>query len=76
MQALTVCTKGYMVSFLPTTQMRVNAGTDKVIFFHHSTGKNVCLDLFSFGIGDSETNGQIFMFVAHSDAPFVLTVVA
>ena len=60
MQALTVCTKGYMVSFL----------------LHHSAGKNACLDLFSFSISDSETNGWIFMFVAHSGAPFVLTVAA
>ena len=53
-----------------------NSETDKVIFFHHSTGKNACLDLFAFGIGDSETNGWIFMFIAHSGAPFAAGVAA
>ncbi len=50
-----------------------NSETDKVIFFHHSTGKNACLDLFLFGISDSETDGWIFMFVAHSDAPRIIS---
>ncbi len=54
----------------------VNEKTDKVIFFHHSTGKNGCLHLFMFGIRDSETDSWIFMFITHGNAPFVLAVAA
>ena len=67
--AFTVCTKGYIVFFLPTTQ--VDAGTDKVIFLHHSAGKNPGFDLFSFSVSYSEADGWIFMLIAHGNAPFV-----
>ena len=58
--AFTVCTKGYIVSFLPTTQIRLYA----------------CFDLFSFSVSNSETDGWIFMLIAHGKAPFVLAVAA
>lgn len=45
--------------------------TDKVIFFHHSAGKNPGFNLFAFSIRNSETDGWIFVLIAHSFAPFV-----
>ena len=54
-----------------------DAGTDKIIFLHHSAGKNTGFDLFSFSVSNSEADGWIFMFVTHDgNAPFVLAVVA
>ncbi len=56
--------------------MVIDAGTDKVIFLHHSAGKNTGFDLFAFSIGYSEADGWIFMFVAHGNASFILGVAA
>ena len=56
--------------------MVVNAGTDKIIFLHHSAGKNPGFDLFSFSVSNPETDGWIFMLIAHGIAPFVWAVVA
>lgn len=48
-RALTVCTSGYIVSFLPmNADAVIDAGTDKVIFFHHATGKDAGFNLFAF----------------------------
>lgn len=54
----------------------VDAGTNKVIFLHHSAGKNTCFDLFPLSVSNSETDGCIFMLIAHGNAPFVLAVAA
>ena len=54
----------------------VDAGTDEVILFLHSAGKNACFNLFAFSIRNSETDGWIFMLIAHSFAPFVVGVAA
>ena len=56
--------------------MVVDAGTDKVIFLHHSAGKNPGFDLFSFSVSNSEADGWIFMLIAHGNAPFDLVVAA
>ena len=55
-------------------QVIADTGTDKVIFLHHSAGKNTCFDLFSLSVSNSEADGWIFMFIAHGNAPFVLAV--
>ena len=52
----------------------VDAGTNKVIFLHHSTGKNTGFNLFSLSVSNSEADGWIFMLIAHGNAPFVLFV--
>ena len=54
----------------------VDAGTDKVLLFLHSAGKNACFNLFAFSIRNSETDGWIFMLIAHSKAPFIVGVAA
>lgn len=54
----------------------VNAGTDEVIFLHHSAGNNTDFDLFAFSFGNSEADGFIFMFATHGKAPFILGVAA
>ena len=51
----------------------VNTGTDDV---HHSAGKNTSFNLLAFSFGNSETDGFVFMFAAHGNAPFILGVVA
>lgn len=58
------------------TDVVVDAGTNKVIFLHHSTGKNPGFNLFSFSVSNSEIDGWIFMLIAHGNAPFVLVVAA
>ena len=65
-------------SFLLTNNadVVVDAGTDKVIFLHHSAGKNPGFDLFSFSVSNSEADGWIFMLIAHGNAPFDLVVAA
>lgn len=50
----------------------IDAGTDKIIFLHHSAGKNLGFNLFSFSVSNSESDGWIFMLIAHGNAPFVL----
>ena len=62
--------------FTNNTDAVIDAGTDKVIFLHHSAGKNTGFDLFSFSISNSEADGWIFMLIAHGNAPFVLAVAA
>ena len=52
----------------------LDAGTDEVIFLHHSAGKNTGFNLFSFSVSNSEADGWIFMLIAHGNAPFVLAV--
>ena len=64
----------YSFLFADNADMIIDAGTHEVIFLHHSAGKNACLNLFAFSVSDSETDGWIFMFVAHGNAPFVLNV--
>jgi hypothetical protein len=54
----------------------VDAGTDEVIFLHHSTGKNTGFDLFTFSVSNSEADGWTFMLITHGNAPFVLAVEA
>lgn len=54
----------------------VNAGTDEVIFLHHSAGKNTGFNLFSLSVCNSEADGWIFMFATHGNAPFILGVAA
>lgn len=66
----------YGFFFADNADMIIDAGTHEVILLYHSASKNACLDLFAFSIGDSETNGWIFMFVAHDNAPFILGVAA
>lgn len=71
--AFTVCTKGIYSFFLANNaDVVVDAGTDEVIFLHHSTGKNTCFDLFPFSIRNSKTDSWVFMLVTHGNAPFVL----
>ena len=52
--------------------MVLDAGTDKVIFFHHSASKNSGFDLFTFSVRNSKADSWIFMLIAHGNAPFVL----
>ena len=54
----------------------VDAGTDEVIFLHHSAGKNTGFDLFTFSVSNFEADGWIFMLITHGNAPFVLAVEA
>lgn len=54
----------------------VNTGTDDVIYLHHSAGKNTSFNLLAFSFGNSETDGFVFVFAAHGNAPFILGVVA
>ena len=73
--AFTVCTKGIYSFFLANNaDVVVDAGTDEVIFLHHSAGKNTGFYLFSFSVSDSEADGWIFMLIVHGKAPFVLAV--
>ena len=37
-------------------------------------GKNACFNLFAFSIRNSETDGWIFMLIAHGYAPFIVGV--
>ena len=64
--------------FLSCQQRRCGCrcGTNKVIFLHHSAGKNPGFNLFSFSVSNSEADGWIFVFIAHGNAPFVLAVAA
>ena len=50
----------------------IDAGTDKVIFFHHATGKDAGFDLFAFSIADSKTYSWMFMLIAYRKAPFIV----
>ena len=52
----------------------IDAGTDKVIFLHHATGKNAGFDLFAFSIADSKTYSWMFVLIAHGKAPFIVGV--
>ena len=70
------CHRTYGFFLTNNTDAVIDAGTDKVIFLHHSTGKNTGFDLFSFSVSNSEADSWIFMLIAHSNAPFVLAVVA
>lgn len=54
----------------------VDTGTDKVIFLHHSAGKNPGFDLFSLSVSNSKADGWVFMLIAHGNAPFILAVAA
>lgn len=54
----------------------IDAGTDKVIFFHHAIGKDAGFDLFAFSIADSKTYSWMFMLIAHRKAPFIVGVAA
>ena len=54
----------------------IDAGTDKVIFLHHATGKNAGFDLFAFSIADSKTYSWMFVLIAHRKAPFIVGVAA
>ena len=40
----------------------IDAGTDKVIFFHHTAGKDAGFDLFAFSIADSKTYSWMSLF--------------
>ena len=65
------CTSGYIAFFLAdNADAVIDAGTDKVIFFHHATGKDAGFDLFAFSIADSKTYSWMFMLIAHRKAPF------
>lgn len=48
------------------------AGTDEVIFLHHSTGSDASFNLFTFSIRNSKTDSWVFMLVTHGKAPFLL----
>ena len=50
----------------------IDAGTDKVIFFHHTAGKDAGFDLFPFSIRNSKTYSWVFVLVTHGNVPFVL----
>lgn len=54
----------------------IDAGTDKVLFFHHATGKDAGFDLFAFSIADSKTYSWMFMLIAYRKAPFIVGGVA
>lgn len=54
----------------------IDAGTDKVIFFHHAAGKDAGFDLFTFSITDSKTYSWVFVLIAHRKAPFIVGVAA
>lgn len=56
--------------------MVIDAGTDKVIFFHHTAGKDASFDLFAFSIADSKTYSWMFVLIAHRKAPFIVVVAA
>lgn len=63
--ALTVCTRGWIYGFFLANDADavVDAGTDKIIFLHHSAGKNTGFDLFSLSVSNSEADGWIFMLI-------------
>ena len=50
----------------------IYAGTDEVIFLHHSTGSDASFNLFAFSIRNSKTYSWVFVLVTHGNAPFVL----
>ena len=54
----------------------IDAGTDKVIFFHHAAGKNTGFNLFTFSSTDSKTYSWMFVLIAHRKAPFIVGVAA
>lgn len=54
----------------------IDAGTDKVIFLHHATGKNAGFDLLAFSIAYSKTYSWMFVLIAHRKAPFIVGVAA
>lgn len=58
------------------TDAVIDAGTDEVIFLHHSDGKNPGFDLFSFSVSNSKADSWIFMLIAHGYAPFDFAVAA
>ena len=51
----------------------IDAGTDKVIFLHHTAGKDTGFDLFTFSITDSKTYSWMFVLIK---APFIVGVAA
>ena len=76
-RVLTVCTRGIYSFFLAdNADAVIDAGTDKVIFFHHATGKDAGFDLFAFSIADSKTYSWMFVLIAHRKAPFIVGVAA
>ena len=50
----------------------IDAGSNKVIFLHHTTGKNAGFDLLAFSIADSKTYSWMFVLIAHRKAPFIV----
>ena len=54
----------------------IYAGTDKVIFLHHTAGKDMGFNLSAFSIADSKTYCWTFVLIAHRKAPFIVGVAA
>ena len=54
----------------------IDAGTDKVIFLHHTAGKDTGFDLLAFSIAYSKTYSWMFVLIAHRKAPFIVCVAA
>lgn len=54
----------------------IDAGADKVIFLHHTAGKDAGFDLLVFSITDSKTHSWMFVLIAHDKAPFIVGVAA
>ena len=66
-----------MVSFLPTTQIRLYMQErTKLIFLHHAAGKDTGFDLFTFSIADSKTYCWMFVLIAYGKAPFIVGMAA
>ena len=57
------------------TDAVIYAGTDKVIFLHHTAGKDTGFDLPAFSIADSKTYSGVFVLIAHGKA-FIVGVAA
>ena len=76
-RALTVCTRGYIVSFFAdNADAVIDAGTDKVIFLHHTAGKDAGFDLLAFSIAYSKTYSWMFVLIVHRKAPFIVGMAA
>ena len=75
-RALTVCTRGYMVSFADNTDAVIDAGMEKVIFLHHAAGKDMAFDLFAFSIVDFKNYSWMFVLIAHRKALLIVGVAA
>ena len=58
------------------TDAVIDAGTDKVIFLHHTAGKDAGFNLSALSIADSKTYCWMFVLIAHRKAPFRVGVAA